>query len=300
MATPFHLRPLTEQLQLMAEATAAKAGRSREWRNTPRTLDLQPTEPEPPPTYRCEHCRDLQRICVEISPHHYRTIWCPGCSADKAADEAEQQMGITGDIKTWRLGNFRRKYGTHPKAGLTAAWEAVHKPVGFLTLHGGHGTGKTHLLAGICNECLKAGKQVHYTTLAGFLDYLKAAFDPKAVMNYTARYDRMLAVDVLAIDELEKASMTEWADEKLYQLLDDRYRRAGQCLTVLASNNRLCDRNEAGQVTQTYHILPNSRYEGPIISRLLDGRFLVADMGDADARPSLDRGKWLRSLEAQS
>jgi len=299
MATPFHIRPLAEQVQLMAEATAAKAGRSRGWRNKAPMVSPEAPELEPPPTYRCETCHDMQRVCVELSLFNYGTTWCPACSVDKAAEETERNTGITGDIKTWRLGNFRRKHGTHSEAGLKAAWEVVRRPVGFLTLHGGLGTGKTHLLAGICSECRKAGKEVHYTTLAGFLDYLKAAFDPKALMSYTARYDRMLAVQVLAIDELDKISMTEWADEKLYQLLDDRYRRAGQCLTVLASNNRLCDRDGAGQVTRTYHILPNSRYEAPIISRLLDGRFLVADMGDADARPSLDRGKWLKSLEAE-
>jgi len=302
MVTPFYMRPLAEQGQLVAEATAAKAGKTRRsWLNSPQAVSTTPApEPEPPPAYRCEPCHDLRRIAVETEPHRFRTIWCPHCAADKAAEQAERDTGITGDIKTWHLGNFRRKHGTHSEAGLKAAWEVVRRPVGFLTLHGGYGTGKSHPLAGICHECRKAGKEVHYTTLAGFLDYLKAAFDPKALMSYTARYDRMLAVEVLAIDEIEKVSMTEWADEKLYQLLDDRYRRAGQCLTVLASNNRLCDRDEAGQVTQTYHILPNSRYEAPIISRLLDGRFLVADMGDADARPSLDRGKWLKALEAQS
>lgn len=145
-------------------------------------------------------------------------------------------------------------------------------------------------------ERLRGIVQFH-EALAGLLDYLRQAFDPQAASSFTARYERMLRAEVLALDEVDKCSMTAWADEKLFELVDDRYRRASECLTLIATNQRLCDRDKSGKVTKTYSVLPESRHSGAIMSRLLDGRFLVVDMGDEDVRRTLDRASWLARVE---
>lgn len=309
--TAYHMLSMQEQLERMSESLRQRAegeGPRRGWANKP--APVTPSEPvvaaressdSLEPQYACPHCKDIGHVAYEVAPHRYETTWCSHCSADKAAAYEARETGLQGDVKTWRLSGFHRRFGP-AAAGLDAARKAVKEPVGFVTFHGGYGSGKSHLLAGICNELHdKAtssgrGRTVHYTTLAGLLDYLRQAFDPQSTSSYTARYDRMLRAEVLAIDEVEKVSVTQWADEKLFQLLDDRYRRAAECLTVLATNERLCDRDQAGKTKRTYPILPASRYAGAIMSRLLDGRFLVVDMGNEDVRPSLDRDKWLKDL----
>lgn len=299
--TAYHMLSMQEQLERMAETMRQRAtGDSphRGWVNKPAGPVPEPVA-DRVPEYRCPHCKDLGLVAFEVAPHRYETTWCPHCASDKAAAQAERETGLQGEVKGWRLAGFRRRFGP-AAAGLDAARAAVANPVGFVTFHGGYGSGKSHLLAGVCNELHAAGRTVHYTTLAGLLDYLRQAFDPQSTSSYTTRYDRMLSADVLAIDEVDKASMTPWADEKLFQLLDDRYRRAETCLTLLATNERVCDRDKAGKVTKSYSVLPASRHAGAIMSRLLDGRFLVVDMGNEDVRPSLDRDKWLKDLAKEA
>lgn len=302
--TAYHMLSMQEQLERMAESMSRKAdgeGERRGWANKPTTVVAVETAEPLEPAYACPHCKDLGLVAFEVAPHRYETTWCRHCSADKAAAHEERETGLQGDVKTWRLSGFRRRFGP-AAAGLDAARRVVKEPFGFVTFHGGYGSRKSHLLAGICNELhdkvtsSDRGRTVHYTTLAGLLDYLRQAFDPQSTSSYTARYDRMLRAEVLAIDEVEKVSVTQWADEKLFGLIDDRYRRAGECLTLIATNQRLCDRDKSGKVTKTYSVLPESRHAGAIMSRLLDGRFLVVDMGNEDVRPSLDRDKWLKDL----
>lgn len=308
--TAYHMLSMQEQLERMADTLARKtAGGSerRGWANKPapvaaarESVDSLIQDP-PEVVYACPHCRDLSVVAFEVAPHRYETTWCRHCSADKAAAQEERETGLQGDVKSWRLSNFRRRFGP-AAAGLDAAKKAVKEPFGFVTFHGGYGSGKSHLLAGVCNALhdkitsSDRGRTVHYTTLVGLLDYLRQAFDPQSPSSFTARYERMLRAEVLAVDEVDKCSMTAWADEKLFELIDDRYRRASECLTLLATNQRLCDRDKSGKVTKTYSVLPESRHADAIMSRLLDGRFLVVDMGDEDVRPSLDRDKWLEDL----
>ena len=288
--------PIHDQLERTAQELDM-GRRHRGWANKPAELAVPVAEAEPvaEPVYRCSHCKDLQRVAIEVAPHRYTTIWCPHCAADRAEAQVARETGLVGAVKNWRLANFRRRFGP-ATMGLDAAREAVKRPVGFVTFHGGYGSGKSHLLGGICNDLHEAGRSVHYTTLAGLLDYLREAFDPDSTTGLAARYERMLAVECLAIDEVEKVSVTQWADEKLFQLIDDRYRRANECLTVLASNHRICDRDADGNIVRTYPVLPSSKFVGAIMSRLLDGRFLVVDVGNEDVRPSLDRGRWLQGL----
>jgi DNA replication protein DnaC len=297
--TAYQMLSMAEQLDRMDQALKRRAagdGGHHGWTNKPASpVASTATEPPAEPVYACPHCRDLGVVAVEAPGNRYATRFCPYCSADRAAEAKVRATGLAGEARGWRLSGFRRRFGP-AAAGLDAAREAVRHPAGFVTFHGGYGSGKSHLLAGVCNELRESGRTVHYTTLAGLLDYLRAAFDPERGPSYTARYERMLAVDALALDEVDKASMTQWADEKLFELLDNRYRRAAECLTLVATNQRLCDRDQAGRVTRTYSVLPQSRHAGAIMSRVLDGRFLVVDMGNEDVRPSLDRGKWLQGL----
>lgn len=300
MSTAYHMLSMQEQLERMADTMSRKdagEGERRGWANKPAApVAVAEISETPEIAYACPHCKDLGHVAFEVAPHRYETTWCSHCSADKAAAHEERETGLVGEVKNWRLTGFHRLFGP-AAAGLDAARQAVKKPFGYVTFHGGYGSGKSHLLAGICNELHDKGKTVHYTTLAGLLDYLRQAFDPQSTSSYTARYERMLRAEVLALDEVDKCSMTAWADEKLFQLIDDRYRRAADCLTLIATNQRLCDRDKAGKVVKTYSVLPESRHAGAIMSRLLDGRFLVVDMGDEDVRPSLDRDKWLKGLK---
>ena len=142
----------------------------------------------------------------------------------------------------------------------------VHTPRGFLTLWGGYGCGKTHLLASLVNECTRSAIGAVYYTLPDMLDVLRDAFAENA---YDRRYARMLSVRVLVIDEVDKARLTDWAKEQLFRLVDERYRMRHQQGTVFAMN-----------------VPPDARDEqlGYLYSRMHDGRIIHMTADDIRRR----------------
>ena len=57
------------------------------------------------------------------------------------------------------------------------------------------------------------------------------------------RMEWWTSLDVLAIDELVKVGQTDWARERIFQLLDARYQRAvrQEALTIIAANHQNLD-----------------------------------------------------------
>jgi DNA replication protein DnaC len=55
------------------------------------------------------------------------------------------------------------------------------------------------------------------------LDWLRAAFHPRSDAPYDRRFEEAKLVPFLVLDDLGLESATQWAREKLYQLLNFRY-----------------------------------------------------------------------------
>ena len=112
---------------------------------------------------------------------------------------------------------------------------------GQIYLFGDYGLGKTHILKTAVSQAVKAGRQAHYLTTTGFLDDLRLSFD--AENPNTSIYGRLRfwsSVPLLALDELDRESATPFAQERLSQVLDERWQGAiaGRLVTLLASNSR--------------------------------------------------------------
>lgn len=105
--------------------------------------------------------------------------------------------------------------------------------------------------------------------MSDLLAYLRSAFNPDGpqARNFDARWNLLLSAEVLALDELDEFSATEWATERLMRLIDERWRSMGDRLTLLATN------------------APVSRLPAKVASRLADGRGSVVEMGGRDLRP---------------
>ncbi|MBK8033734.1 MAG: ATP-binding protein [Chloroflexi bacterium] len=96
----------------------------------------------------------------------------------------------------------------------------------WLVLIGPSGTGKTHLAAGIANEKQdKAGVGVIMVTNTELLDYLRSGVDGRVQLKLERRLSILRNVSVLVLDDLNFGSMSAWAREKVFQVLDYRYLR---------------------------------------------------------------------------
>jgi DNA replication protein DnaC len=109
------------------------------------------------------------------------------------------------------------------KTALRMAKEWSQNPRGWLCFLGDYGSGKTHLAASIANDLSERGKDVMFSTAPDLLDYLRQAFDPQSRSRFDKRFQDILGIPILILDDLSMASATTWSQEKLFQIIDYRY-----------------------------------------------------------------------------
>jgi DNA replication protein DnaC len=114
----------------------------------------------------------------------------------------------------------------------------AHELDGWLLVQGGYGCGKTHLAASVANEAVSLGIPTLFLTVPDLLDHLRAAFDSEDT-PFDERFDQIRRAALLVLDDLGTQSATEWAREKLFQILNYRY--INRLPTVLTTNLGLED-----------------------------------------------------------
>jgi DNA replication protein DnaC len=139
------------------------------------------------------------------------------------------------------------------RAALDAARNYARDPDGWLTLFGDTGVGKTHLAVAIAVERMAVGQPVFFAFVPDLLDYLRFTFTPESRVTYDRVFDQVKNAPLLLLDDLGQESSSEWAREKLYQIVVHRHN--ARLPTVITSSADL----------------PKS--SGPIISRVMDQRF---------------------------
>lgn len=129
-----------------------------------------------------------------------------------------------------------------------------------IILMGGAGTGKTHLASAIANYLMHESLvPVKFGTFANLLDKMKLAFHTdKDVVNQLSN------VSMLIIDDLGKEKYTEWAQQVLFQVIDNRYNN--ELPLIITTNLRPEELRE--------------RFGEPIVSRLMEMCYGIAMNGD--------------------
>lgn len=132
-------------------------------------------------------------------------------------------------------------YSLEEEEALTKAFKKAVDfatyPQGWLVLEGKYGSGKTHLSAAIANVRLAQGEQVVFITVPDLLDYLRSAYAPNAEDTYDSLFDRVKNAYLLILDDLGAENPSQWAQEKLFQLLNHRY--VNRMPTVITTNVEL-------------------------------------------------------------
>lgn len=118
----------------------------------------------------------------------------------------------------------------------------AQNPEGWLVLEGTYGCGKTHLAAAVANERLRHGDFVLFVTSPDLLDHLRGTYAPDSEVGYDETFDRVRNADVLVLDDLGVENPSQWAQEKLFQLLNYRYT---QRLPTVITTNQDIDRLDA-------------------------------------------------------
>lgn len=140
----------------------------------------------------------------------------------------------------------------------------------FLTVWGGVGVGKTHLLSALVHEGVQRGLLSVFATWPELIQHLREL--QRHHVSSDDFWSTLLQADVLALDEVDKSSGTDWVGERLFALLNTRYNQS-KGLTALASNHAL--ERGRGFFGETF---------GPLESRLLAVGNVTLSLGFQDRR----------------
>ena len=120
----------------------------------------------------------------------------------------------------------RHNLPAHQRQSLQIALEAAqkfaHSLDGWLLIQGPYGCGKTHLAAAVANECASLGFPTLFLTVPDLLDSLRFAFNAEDT-TFEERFIQIRTAPLLVLDDFGTQNATDWAREKLFQILNYRY-----------------------------------------------------------------------------
>lgn len=130
-------------------------------------------------------------------------------------------------------------------------------PTGPRMLAGGNGTGKTHLAVGaLFRFWQNHGQRGRFWPAIELLDRYRATFDDARATESAESIDaEMRRTPIIVIDDLGAGKGSEWAEERLFRLIDERYRDNGALivttnLTLMELPARIASRLQSGVLLQ--------------------------------------------------
>lgn len=190
--------------------------------------------------------------------------WCVRCMCKCQSEEQERKekeeaarkrmeefnnrkaLSLTGKryrnimFKDAEITQHNAKAYQKAKAYVEKSKEVFAENIG-LYIYGDNSSGKTFLIACICNELVWKGYRCIYTNLATILNEIRGSYDRNGI-GESDIMSRLEYYDFAFIDDLGKeflgreynVASSKWAEEKFFEILNARYN--AQKPTVFSSN----------------------------------------------------------------
>jgi DNA replication protein DnaC len=122
------------------------------------------------------------------------------------------------------------------------------------------GTGKTHLLTGLCVAACKQKRRVRFATAAALVNELLEARQKLELRRVLARWERY---DLIAIDEVGYVPMAEVGAEFLFQVIAERAEKSAVILTTNLP------------FSEWTQVIPNARLCKALLDRITDRAHII-------------------------
>ena len=183
----------------------------------------------------CPHCHGSGYLRVDVPVGHpdFGRLEICTCRHDELLGRLRDRLfriSQLDELEDLTFDTFvpqgRVGIGEHEKASLEQAFNHsrlyAENPQGWLLLQGGYGCGKTHLAAAIANACVARGLPALFLTVPDLLDSLRFTFGGSE-QTFEERFEGIRRAPLLILDDFGTQNTTEWAREKLFQILNYRY-----------------------------------------------------------------------------
>lgn len=137
------------------------------------------------------------------------------------------------------------------------------EPVLFI---GDCGTGKTHLMTGLCVAACRQKRRVRFTTTAALVNELVEAKQQTQLRRVLARWTRY---EVIAIDEVGYVPLADIGAEFLFQVIAERAEKAAVLMTTNLS------------FSEWTQVIPNARLCKALLDRITDRAHIIETGSDS-------------------
>lgn len=183
----------------------------------------------------CPHCNGLGYLRVDLPPEHpdFGKLTICTCRQPELQERLRDRLFIFSQLdelaeftfdtfnSTGRVGTPAQQANSLERA-YNQALAFAEAPKDWLLLQGSYGCGKTHLAAAIANRAVQDGTPTLFLTVPDLLDALRFAFEAEDI-TFEDRFDQIRTAPLLILDDFGTQNATEWAQEKLFQILNYRY-----------------------------------------------------------------------------
>lgn len=231
--------------------------------------DPEPGEPRSPidDGPMCDTCHGFRKLRRDVPVEHPdfgRAVDCPACSSFTTSKRLERLLGSLPELmRPWTLDTFPCQSEQQRSAAERVREWLADPAEPWLLLSGANGRGKTGLAVGAMRSLAERGVGCSFVLVPDLLDGIRTTYGTRE--NFDASYDQLMSdlrtVSLLVLDDLGKEKASDWATEKLFQVIGGRH--ANLKRTIVTTNlglKGISQRLGDPATAQRIHELATERY----------------------------------------